>query len=359
MNTQRPHRDIHQIIVEESDRNRKFAVATVLKTEGSTPCKAGGKAIIDAGGAIQGTIGGGAVEAQAQGLGIEAIKTGHTLVFDFNLEGDSISDEHPTCGGMMRVLIDPTAASHRAVYAAASEARQRRERGMLLTTIRGEKEPGVEVRFLTEGEIPSAVGFPNAQNIRSALGREETELLVRESSPEGQRLAVLVEPLIPRPLLLIMGGGHIGQALARQADLVGFDILVIDDRKEFTAAELFPDGATTHYGPIDVEIDRLSISGDTYIVIVTRGHRHDATALAACLNKPAAYIGMIGSRRKVRLMRKEFIESGRTTAAEFNRVYAPIGLDIGAVTVPEIANSITAQLIAVRRKGAAPRIPGI
>jgi xanthine dehydrogenase accessory factor len=359
MNIQRPHRDIHQIIVEECDRHREFAVATVLKAEGSTPCKAGGKAIIDAGGAIQGTIGGGAVEARAQGLGVEAIQTGRPLVFDFDLEGNTISNENPICGGMMRVLIDPTAASHRAVYAAASEARQRRERGLLLTTIRGAKEPAVEVRFLTEREIPSAVGFPHARNIRSALGREETELFVRETSPEGQRLAVLVEPIIPRPLLLIIGGGHIGQALAQQADLVGFDLLVIDDRKEFTAVELFPDGATTRCGQIDVEIDRLSIGGDTYIVIVTRGHRHDATALAACLDKPAAYLGMIGSRRKVSLMRKEFIESGRTTAAEFNRVYAPIGLDIGAVTVPEIASSITAQLIAVRRKGASPRIPGI
>ena len=169
---------------------------------------------------------------------------------------------------------------------------------------------------------------------------------------QGQRLEVLVEPLIPNPLLVIVGGGHIGQALAVQADLVGFDILVIDDRLEFTAAELFPEEVTTRCGRIDEEIDRLPIGGDTYIVIVTRDHRHDAEVLAACLHKPAAYIGMIGSRRKVELMRKEFVESGRATAAEFDRVYAPIGLDIGSVTVPEIAASIAAQLIAVRRKGA-------
>ncbi len=357
MNTRQLPKDIHQAIVKQCDRNSDFAVASVLKAEGSTPCKAGGKVIINAGGAIQGTIGGGAVEAQAQCLAIEALKIRRPLVFDFNLAGDAVECMDPICGGMMRVLIDPNAVRHRAAYQAASEARVCRERGVLLTTIRGGKEPDVEVQFLAEQKIPSEFGFPNAQNIRSALGREETEFFVRESPPEGQRLEVLVEPLIPHPLLLIVGGGHIGQALAVQADLVGFEILVIDDRIEFTAAELFPDGVTTCCGRIDAEIDRLAIGGDTYIVIVTRGHRHDATVLAACLHKPAAYIGMIGSRRKVSLMCKEFIESGRATAAEFERVYAPVGLDIGAVTVPEIATSITAQLIAVRRKGAAPRIP--
>ncbi len=191
---------------------------------------------------------------------------------------------------------------------------------------------------------------------RSWHARKPT-LFVKESPQERHRLEVLVEPLIPNPLLVIAGGGHVGQALALQADLVGFDILILDDRPEFTVAGLFPEGAATRCGPIDEEIGRLPIGNDTYIVIVTRGHQHDAEALAACLKKPAAYIGMIGSRRKVEMMRKEFIQSGLATPAEFDRVYAPIGLDIGSVTVPEIAASIVAQLIAVRRKGAVPKIP--
>ncbi|MGD0655081.1 MAG: XdhC family protein [Thermoguttaceae bacterium] len=353
----RQPKDIHRAVAQQCDRGRDLAVATVLKAVGSTPCKAGAKAIIDSGGAIRGTIGGGAVEAQAQRTAIEAIKIGRPLVFDFNLEGTAVSDKNPICGGMMRVLIDPIAARHRAAYRAASEARQHRQRGVLLTTIRGEKQPETEVRFLAESAIPSEFGFPNAESIRSVLREEETGIFVADSSPQGQHLEVLVEPLIPNPLLLIVGGGHIGQALALQANILGFDILVLDDRKEFTAVGLFPEGVSTRCGPIDEEIGRLPIGGDTYIVIVTRDHRNDSEALAACLHKPAAYIGMIGSRRKVELMRKEFVESGRAAAAEFARVYAPIGLDIGSVTVPEIAASIAAQLIAVRRKGAAPRIP--
>jgi xanthine dehydrogenase accessory factor len=359
----RPPRDIHQAIADRCDKSSDFAVATVLKAASSTPCKAGTKAIIDSGGAIFGTIGGGAVEARAQDLAVEAVKIGRPTVFDFHLEGNAVEGSDPICGGIMRVLVDPAATHLHAAYAAASQARQRRQRGVLLTTVRNEKSPegenitGIDVLFFAETEIPADFVFPNADALRSVLTGEETALFVSQSPPEGQRLEVLVEPLILNPLLVIAGGGHVGQALALQADLVGFDILVLDDRSEFTAAGLFPEGATTRCGPIVQEINRLSIGDDTYIVIVTRGHQHDAEALTACIKKPAAYIGMIGSRRKVEMMRKEFVDTGRTTPAEFDRVYAPIGLDIGSVSVPEIAASIVAQLIAVRRKGAAPKIP--
>jgi xanthine dehydrogenase accessory factor len=177
----------------------------------------------------------------------------------------------------------------------------------------------------------------------------------RAGRPRHVFTEVLVEPVIPKPLLLIAGGGHVGQALAVHADLVGFDVTVIDDRPEFTDPALFPEGARTCCGDIPKQIAVLSTTADTYIVIVTRGHKLDAGTLEACIHAPVAYIGMIGSRRKVSLLRENFIQSGLATEEEFDRVFAPIGLDIGAVTVPEIAASITAELIAVRRKGIAHR----
>ena len=161
--------------------------------------------------------------------------------------------------------------------------------------------------------------------------------------------------MIPKPLLLIAGGGHIGQALALQASLVGFDITVIDDRAEFTDPALYPEGTQRRRGNIPQQIAAGPVASDRYIVIVTRGHKLDAEALEACIHAPVAYVGMIGSRRKVALMRQSFIESGIATAEQFDWVFTPIGLDIGAVTVPEIAASITAELIAVRRGGIARR----
>jgi len=358
MSANRPPQDIRQAIVELCDRGCEFAVAVVLRAEGSTPCKAGAKAIIDGRGTIlHGTIGGGAIEAEALRRAVEAIRAGRPAVFDFQMEGAAVEDSEPMCGGMMRVLVAPVGARHREGYAAAAAARRSRERGVLLTAIRGLGEPDVAVRFLAEQAIPAEIGFPGAEAIRSALEREEAEFLVPESPEGGERLEVLIEPMIPRPALLIVGGGHVGQAVAIQASLVGFEVVVIDDRPEFTAPELFPDGVATRCGRIDEEISASSIGADTFIVIVTRGHQHDAEALAACIHRPAAYIGMIGSRRKVARMRQDFISSGRAAAGEFDRVYAPIGLDIGAVTVPEIAASIVAQLVAVRRKGSAPRMP--
>ena len=349
--------DIHQTIVQFTDCGYDFAVAVVLRADGSTPCDAGAKAIIDASGVIHGTIGGGLLEAETQRRAVEAIRVGRAVVFDFNLEGDAVIGTNPICGGVMRVLIDPTAARHRTAYEAATESRQLRRRGLLVTVIRGQNEWDVAVKFLAEQAIRPGLGFPGAQAVRSVLKQEQSRLFLPESTSEDQPLEVLVEPLIPKPVLLVLGGGHVGQAVARQAGLVGFEIVVIDDRPEFADPALFPQGVTTRCGAIVEEVARFPFSRDTYVVIVTRGHNHDADALAACLDKPAAYVGMIGSRRKTAMMRKDFIESGRATAARFDRVYAPIGLDLGSVTVPEIATSIVAQLIAVRRKGNAPRIP--
>lgn len=355
MSDQRPPEDIHQALVAMCDRGGAFAVAVILQSEGSTPGHAGASALIDAAGAIQGTIGGGLVEAEAQRRAVEAIKTGRPEIMDFNLQGGAVVEGEPICGGTMRVLIDPTAGHHRLAYAAAVEAGKQRERGVLLTTIRGLNERETAVAFLPEDAIPSDLQFPTATALRSVLEREETELFTFEPPDSAQHLEILAEPLVPRPILLIAGGGHVGQAVARQASLVGFDIVVIDDRPEFTAPALFPAGVATRCGNIAAELAAFPVGADTYVVIVTRGHQQDNEALAACLRRPAAYLGMIGSRRKVAMVRRDFLETGRATPAEFDRVHAPIGLDIGSVTVPEIAASIVAELIAVRRRGRPPR----
>ena len=127
---------------------------------------------------------------------------------------------------------------------------------------------------------------------------------------------------------------------------------MLEDRKGVKMGQLVAEGMKTRCGDGADEIGKFDIYGDTYIDIVTRGHRHDIDALRACIHSPAVYIGMIGSGRKVSMIRRQFIESNVATSEEFDRVYAPIGVDIGALTVPEIATSIVAQLVAVRRRGA-------
>jgi len=343
--------EICQKLVEFIGSGEVFAMALVLKAEGSTPRKAGVRAVIDRAGKIYGTLGGGLVEAEAQRRAVDACRSNQPVVFDMDFYGADRTADDPICGGSMRIVIDPTASKDMESYAGMAEAVRKRQRGVMLTTVRTETQTQVASQWFTHEDIAPDAPFPGAEKINSCLAHETPELFtVSIRSPEVLT-EVFVEPVIPKPLLLIAGGGHIGQALALQASLVGFDVTVIDDRPEFTEPALYPDGTITHCCDIPKKIDALSVGEDTYVVLVTRGHKLDAETLEACIQAPVAYVGMIGSRRKVALIRKNFIESGIATAEQFDRVFTPIGLDIGAVTVPEIATSITAELIAVRRQG--------
>ncbi len=148
--------------------------------------------------------------------------------------------------------------------------------------------------------------------------------------------------------LIIAGAGHIGQAVSHLSSLLGFEVTVIDDRKEFCNKEKLPDADHLIVDNIGKAVHDIPKTPDTYIVIVTRGHKYDAEVLRQCLDSDVAYIGMIGSRRKIRLMREKFLDEGWATPSQFDRVHAPIGIEIGSQTVQEIAVSICAQLVLVR-----------
>ncbi|MGA2418637.1 MAG: XdhC/CoxI family protein [Candidatus Acidiferrum sp.] len=163
----------------------------------------------------------------------------------------------------------------------------------------------------------------------------------------GGTLEVFVEPILPQPTLYLFGGGHISMALAKSADAAGFGIVVVDDRESFANRERFP-VARHILTSFEEAFQSLSPNGSSYLVIVTRGHRDDMRVLAWAVRTSARYVGMIGSKRKV-LSVYQALEREGYRAEEFANVYAPIGLDIGALSPEEIAVSILAELIAVRR----------
>ena len=354
MTRQTQPNDLFRTIIEFIEARRPFAVATVLQADGSTPVMAGAKAVIEADGTIHGTVGGGAVEAEAQRQATLVVGSGKPVVFDCDLRGPGVHEPNPICGGSMRLLVAPSSSAASTDYHQAADTLARRESGVWLTTLRQGDGLEAKSQFLAEADLAKCNGLLNAEVLTNCLIKETPALV---ALPDAEPIEVFIEPLIPRPVLLIVGGGHVGQAVAAQANLLGFDIAIIEDRPEFADPALFPPGTKTHCGPVAQELAAFPVNPDTFIVIVTRGHQQDSLALRACIRRPAAYLGMIGSRRKVPLVRRQFIENGWTTAEEFDRVHAPIGLDIGAVTVPEIATSIMAQIIAIHRRGAAPRIP--
>jgi len=163
----------------------------------------------------------------------------------------------------------------------------------------------------------------------------------------GGTLEVFVEPILPQPVAYIFGGGHISMALAKSASAAGFGIVVIDDREQFANKERFP-MAQELYTSYEDAFARLLPNAASYLVIVTRGHRDDMRVLAWAVRTQARYIGMIGSKRKV-ISVNQALEKEGYGPEEFSRVYAPMGLEIGALSPEEIAISITAELVAVRR----------
>ena len=165
----------------------------------------------------------------------------------------------------------------------------------------------------------------------------------------GGTLEIFIEPILPPAVLYIFGAGHVAQSLYKTARDVGFDVTVIDDRETFANRERFPHASEVIAQDFDQATSALPVSEANYIVIVTRGHRDDMRILRWAVQTKARYVGMIGSKRKTIAIFRELQKEG-LPAELFERVHAPIGLDIGAITPEEIAVSITAELIAVRRR---------
>jgi xanthine dehydrogenase accessory factor len=335
--------DVYLKAAEFLREGKKFALAVVMKDAGSTPRKAGTKAIIDEEGSIWGTIGGGLLESITRKMGIETIESGNPKIFDFKFSGTDAAEDEPVCGGNMRMLIDPTAAQSAQYYYNICALIENRERGVVMRSLLN--EPNCTLVGLVDAKFWSDQNDPLLAVIRRVAAQEQAEYLEDAS---GQ--PTLLEPIIPVPRLLIGGGGHVGQALARAAQLAGFEVVVIEDRVEFSDPSLFGVGIQCRRGLFGDVLNEFPIDQDTYVALVGRGHKVDSAALRACLNSPAPYIGMMGSRRKVALVKKHFIEEMLIDEAGWRKIHAPIGLDIGAETVPEIAASIVAQMVSVRRK---------
>ncbi len=215
-----------------------------------------------------------------------------------------------------------------------------REDGSMLGTIGGgcvEAEVWNVAREVIETEKPRHLHFSLGQDAAYDNG-----LIC------GGQLDVFVEPVIPQPGAFIFGAGHISKSLAKVAGLAGFRTTVIDDREMFANRERFPDADEVMAGEYEQLFPKLSINETSYIIIVTRGHRDDMRVLEWAVTTRAKYIAMIGSRRKVISVIRELEKKGMAPEL-FERISAPMGLDIGAITPEEIAVSVAAEMIAVRR----------
>jgi len=183
-----------------------------------------------------------------------------------------------------------------------------------------------------------------AQMVRYELNDDDAE---NEGLVCGGTVEVFVEPLSPDPRLIILGAGHLGRSISDVVQPLGFQVTVVDDRSRFASPERFP-GADVVCQPFETDLAGFNVNSDTFVLIVTRGHRHDQIALERAIQTPARYVGMVGSRRKISLTVTSLLEKGLSPDL-FKKLYAPIGLDIGSETPEEIAISVAAELIALQK----------
>ncbi|MEO7193155.1 MAG: XdhC family protein [Vicinamibacterales bacterium] len=336
-----------------------FAVATVVRTEGSTPQSIGARMVVTAGESERpvGTLGGGCVEADAILAARAIIGRGERVLHVHQLNEELAWNTGLVCGGTMWILVEdgPAAVScgGRDILPDAVAATQGGPAVAVVTRLaRGDRQ--------TMTFAARAVVLAGGRLIGS-VGERSLDERVREAAIEQMRLGtprvisadessdVLIEPIVRRPRLIVAGGGHVAKAIAHQARLLDFDVTILEDRPAFADPARF-NGAEVLTGHVPDTIASLDYHDQTWLIVATRGHKLDGDCVLAAARTPVRYIGLLGSRRKTILiadmLRDEGVPEDRIAV-----VRAPVGLDLGGRTPAEIALAILAEITQMRHGG--------
>ena len=350
--------DLLKRIEELRAASRPFALATVVRTRGSTPQVVGARMVVvdDERGRAAGTLGGGCVEADAIIAGREAIRTGARSLRAYELTEDLAWNTGLVCGGTMWILAeqarDALEIGGRDVLDAFAAAAAGGPPAAIVTLLRRSSREVIFSGRLVVVADDTVLGTLG----NSSLDRRAADAALKQIPHGTARLVslddeydVLVEPVVGRPQLTIAGGGHVSQAIARQAQLLDFDVTVVEDRPAFADAARFP-GARVLTGEIADTLGGLEYGWSSFIVIATRGHKLDADCVLAAVKTRARYIGVLGSRRKTVLIEKMLREEG-VPQDRIEVIHAPVGLDLGGRTPAEIALSVLAEITQLRYQG--------
>jgi xanthine dehydrogenase accessory factor len=348
--------------VEEINRNRDFVLVTIIDVSGSSPRHTGTRFLVKGDGGIVGTIGGGLFEEKVRLLAADALenRTSRRPAFAFRETDTKDADLNcdMICGGDTQVMlefVDAADPTNRATYERLLEMTLNRESGLFFSHMAMPVDGRGEIKHLLVDQRGTQLGgFPGQE---AAIGLVPDRRHIKPAQLldiPGPDHAVFLEWIHPSGTVFILGAGHVGKCVARLASFVGFKVVVVDDRFEFANRGNVPDADEVVVLPSFGECSaRLPVDEDGYIVIVTRGHMHDQIVLSWALKTDAAYIGMIGSRAKNRVIYDALLDEGRTEK-DFARVYAPIGLPIGGDTPEEIALSIVAEMVQVKNRDNRP-----
>ncbi len=308
-------------------------VVTVVDAKGSVPREVGAMMLLCSDGSTIGTIGGGAGEASAIVQARQVLATGEKQLVKIDLSGTLEQAKQGICGGKMHVWLERWQGN--SAIALANE----------IVTLLQSGQSG----FLVIPSAPERSPYLSTPHSVRLSAHVEAPLPIPHSP-------TFILPLLPSPTLLIVGAGHVAVPLAQMAHLIDFRVVVQDDRPEFANQQRFPDAIVLAQS-IDAAIATLNHAPPLYVALVTRGYQHDLAALKVLLPRSPHYIGMIGSEKRVKSVLQALQQDGipsmeaSLVAAQLQTIYAPIGLDLGALTPAEIAVSICAELISVHRGG--------
>ena len=335
-----------------------LAVATVVRTVGSTPQVVGAKLVVERDPRARpfGTLGGGCVEADAMLAARDVLATGGRSLREYRLTEDLAWNSGLVCGGTMWILVEPGEALLDLLGPDAADlVVNAAQGGVPLAFVTRLTRTGSDMRFLARAVVLAS------GEMRGTLGSEALDTRARQAAIDQVRHGtarlealddtdtLLVEPVTGRPQLVIAGGGHVAKAMASQAMLIDFDVTILEDRPEFAAPERFS-GAEVIVGDVPQSIRARDYGWQTYLVIATRGHKLDADCVRAAVETRARYIGVLGSRRKTVLL-KEMLEELSVPPDRVAAIHAPIGLDLGGRTPAEIALAVLAEITQERYQG--------
>ncbi len=350
-------RELYARMAELDREGRRFAVATVVRTSGSTPQVVGAKLLVDDLGRAVGTLGGGCVEGDAFAEAKEVIASGVTSLREYELTEELAWDTGLVCGGTMWIAIEPGERALRLAgrdllgdVLAASSGGRPVALASLLEKRGKDFEPAGKLFVEMDGRTGGTLGDSSLDERARGAALEALRQGTARTIPLGEGYELLVEPVVATPRLVVVGGGHVGLALAKLGVALEFDVTVIDDRPEFANRERFPGVAEVMAMDMVQALETMPIGWNTYIVVATRGHKLDMHCLRAAARTEARYVGLLGSKRKTILIERTLREEG-IPEERLRDVHAPIGLDLGGRTPAEIALSVLAEITQERYGG--------
>ena len=349
-------REVIQGAIDDLKDGQPCVLATVVRTKGSTPQKAGAMLLVRQDGTGVGTLGGGCVEGDIWFAAKEILRLNGGAEFkDYYLNEDIAARDGLVCGGTMYFYLEPL-RDQKDFITVGNEILEAYDGGQpvslatVVNAVDGGPALGSKLLLRSDGTVSGSFGNAEFDAQVIEVSRKVADIGSNESFNLSDGTEVFVDGFTTPPTLVMVGGGHVGKATADLAYSLGYRVYLVDDRPEFCNEERFPYAEERVIETYDKWTDHLDLNVNSFVVVATRGHRFDDMALESALKTRARYIGVLGSRRKTIMIYRRLLQQG-VSLERIKEVYAPIGLNIGAVEPEELAVSIMSEIIMVRRGG--------